>query len=89
MDTEPIPSFQAINEQYDMFKLEAEVFKVSLQVNDMLLDTFHIQSVPTPQLNLQHPIIPGNNNNNNNNSNYNDMDEETALLRTLHRMKII
>lgn len=88
MDTKPIPSFQAINEQYVMFKLEAEVFKVSLQVNDMLLDTFHIQSVPTPQLNPQHPIIPGNNNNNNN-SNYKDMDDETALLRTLHRMKII
>lgn len=86
MDTKPIPSFQAINEQYVMFKLEAEVFKVSLQVNDMLLDTFHIQSVPTPQLNPQYPIIPGNNNNN---SNYNNMDDEIALLRTLHRMKII
>lgn len=37
-------TFQVMNEQYELLKLEAEIFKLSLEVNNMLVETFQIES---------------------------------------------
>lgn len=66
-----------INEQYELLKIETEISKVSLQVNDMLIETFQVKQY-TKNTNHHHynqPIFTTN-------------IEERTLLKMLDILKI-